>query len=150
MDIKQLLSGLGLAILLGSSTTYAGDCVTSFDQSCFHKDYNAGQVAADYERNQQEVEAQKRQQAAVDIAWEEAMREEEEELRKAEQAAREEELLELERAKLWVEEQQRREMIRQQQALQGIGAAIGHQNRELREQNQQLWELNRKLDSHQW
>jgi hypothetical protein len=54
---RQTMLLLAHVLLLGTTSAYAADCRTSFDQSCLSRDYDAEQVEADHQAAQEELEA---------------------------------------------------------------------------------------------
>lgn len=69
--MRWALSGFGVAMVMSLSPAYAGDCSTSFDQSCLATRYNKSQV-------ERELESKEARAAAEVKAQEEKAEEEEE------------------------------------------------------------------------
>jgi len=101
--MRTVLYGIGLACLIGLSPAYAVDCSTTFNQSCLAGEYDTEQVEADHRRSVERME----QNLA---AWEEEERQLEEERKKAAEERRQEEHISLERAQLYEQREQNRQL----------------------------------------
>jgi hypothetical protein len=94
---------VGLVCLIGLSPAYAGDCSTTFDQSCLSGEYDAEQAEADHKRSVERIE----QNLA---AREEEERRLKEERKKAEEEGRQKEQIALEQAQLYEQQKQNRKL----------------------------------------
>ena len=121
MFIKRVLSGLGLAVLFSLPIAYAGDCSTSFDQSCLSGAYNQEEVERGYHQSQERLDQVRKE-------VEEHNRTIDERIRRREEARREQEQIEIERIRRREEARREQEQIeREQEQIEIKRARLGEE-----------------------